>query len=112
MVFIYRFECPLCRTNLGSNRQAFATHLELHANNSEACCRYCFADLSDAELLAAHMRDRHRTDKRFSCPACPFYSEKLSALHLHFDTEKHQPVRYGIARWYRYRLVKCLYLYL
>ncbi len=52
---LFRFECPLCRTNLGSNRQAFATHLGLHATNSEASCRFCFTDLVTAEQLAAHL---------------------------------------------------------
>jgi hypothetical protein len=94
VLFVLRFECPLCRANLGSNRQAFSSHLSLHATNTEsACCRYCFADLGDAERLAAHLRDRHRTDKRFKCPRCEFSSEKLSALHLHFDTERHLSVR-------------------
>ena len=84
-----RYECPLCQTNLGPNKDAFQTHIKLHSRKTGNCCKYCFKTFNNLEDLTDHSRNSHR-DKLIKCPACSFTSESHSSILLHFDTEKHE----------------------
>ena len=84
----WRFECPLCSVNLGSNREAFETHIKLHKSSSISCL-YCQAEFANFDAVDEHIKDNHK-DKSFGCPFNDFSSESHSSLLLHFEIAGHK----------------------
>ena len=83
-----RYECPLCGMNLGPNKQAFSTHIQLHSGRSEHSCKYCFKPQDSSEKLVEHIKQLHK-NKLYQCPACDLQTPSHSSLLIHFSTSNH-----------------------